>query len=40
LLSNWLFARFSEIPFSLPIPEAWAQKLPWLSRPENVEGGE
>ena len=40
LLSNWLFARFSEIPLSLPVPKQWAQRLPWLSRPENVEGGE
>jgi membrane-associated phospholipid phosphatase len=40
LLANWLFRRFGEIPVSLAIPPSWAERLPWLSKPPNVEGRE
>ena len=33
-LANWLFSRFGEIPVSVLIPAAWAERLPWLGKRE------
>ena len=34
LLANWLFRRFGEIPFSVPIPASWAGHLPGIPPPK------
>jgi len=38
LLANGLFHRFGEIPVSVAIPASWAERLPRLSKPLEVEG--
>jgi membrane-associated phospholipid phosphatase len=33
-LSNFLFARFEEIPIHVALPAGWAERIPWLGRLE------
>jgi membrane-associated phospholipid phosphatase len=33
-LSNFLFARFEEIPLHVALPAGWAERIPWLGRME------
>jgi len=37
-LANWLFRRFGEIPVSVAVPASWAERLPRLAKPPEVEG--
>jgi membrane-associated phospholipid phosphatase len=40
LLANWLFRRFGDIPVSVAIPASWAERLPWLAKPQELEDGQ